>query len=175
MMKTIIYLFMAIVSWSVYAQVEEDVPRAVTLALELEKLATEAQSNLQQQASREETYARKREISKHLYEQYDNQIEPLIYAEQNPQTLYLLISILHEGYDLNETLHDRLLFSAQAKAEIALAKLGTEKAYRYFIQLKSMYGTDGAGVSTYRTLEYRYLKKYSKDPNVLNSATGIFI
>ena len=175
MMKTIIYLLMAILSWSVYAQVEEEIPRAITLALQLEKLATEAQSTLQQLANKEEPYAREREISKTLYEQYHNQIEQLIYAEQNPQTLYLLISILYEGYNLHESLHDRLLFSAVQIAEIALAKLGTWEAYRYFLRLKSAYGSDGAGVSLYLHMEYKYFKKYSKDPRVLNSPNGIFI
>lgn len=72
-------------------------------------------------------------------------------------------------------MHGRLIFTAQAIAERTLAKLGTEGAYRYFMNLKPIHGNDSAKGKKYRTLEYRYLKKYSKDPKVLNSPDGIFV
>lgn len=174
-MKIIYYLFMSMLSWSLYAQEGGAVPSAVNIALQLEELATHAESCFEQQSSGIETFDQKYMIRNCLYEQYEKRFGEIISEEQNPRTLYLLIIILYEGYDPHETLHDRLLFSARCLAEITLAKLGTEEAYRYFMRLKNLYGRDGAGSASYKTLEYRYLKRYSEDPEILNSPHGVFI
>lgn len=52
-----------------------------------------------------------------------------------------------------------------------LAQLGTEEAYRYFIRLKRDYGRDGGESTSFKGLEFKYLKKYSKDERVLKAKT----
>lgn len=85
--------------------------------------------------------------------------------------LYALAVLFQECCEHNETFEGRCFYPAYERTVMRLAQLGTEEAYRYFIRLKRDYGRDGGGSTSFKVLEFKYLKKYSKDERVLKAKT----
>lgn len=54
-----------------------------------------------------------------------------------------------------------------------IAKFGTQEAYDALSRLRNAY-SDGAWCGSFRSLEWKYLRQYSKDPAVLKSKSGVF-
>jgi hypothetical protein len=54
-----------------------------------------------------------------------------------------------------------------------IAQFGTQEAYEALSRLRNAY-SDGAWCGFFRSLEWKYLRQYSKDPVVLKSKSGKF-
>lgn len=54
-----------------------------------------------------------------------------------------------------------------------IAQFGTQEAYDALSRLRNAY-SDGAWCGSFRSLEWKYLRQYSKDPAVLKSKSGMF-
>lgn len=167
-MKIFILLFWMIGS-NISGYSSEQISKSLTInnIIIMENLAKAAQQRIDtygQEHSHEEIQLLQRSLeqeSRHLTNTLINDIT-------NPQYLYTMAIILHEGFPepWNETVHDRILSTALEQIVMRLAQLGTEKAYDYFILLKNSYGRDGGSRQIYQSLEFKYLKNYSKDPKV---------
>lgn len=141
--------------------------RAINKVLMMEKLANDYQTQFEhsRQKSSDED-----ELRRSLETKGRDRIDAILEEVKEPRELYTMAVLLKEGYgELFESIHDRLLFFASEAVVLRLAALGTEEAYYYFIRLKQVYGTDGAGSLQYLFLEFRYFKQYSKDPRVLQA------
>lgn len=142
-------------------------PMAINKVLMIEKLANDYQTQFEhsRQKSSDED-----ELRRSLETKGRDRIDAILEEVKEPQELYTMAVLLNEGYgELFESIHDRLLFFASEAVVLRLAALGTDEAYHYFIRLKQVYGTDGAGSLQYRFLEFRYFKQYSEDPRVLQA------
>lgn len=173
-MKLFILLFWMIVSnISGYASEPMSKSLPINRIIIMENLAKAAQQRIDtygQEHSDEEI-----QLLKRYLEQESRQLtNTLIDDITNPQYLYTMAIILHEGFpeSWSETVYDKILSTALEQIVMRLAQLGTEKAYDYFILLKNSYGRDGGESLIYRSLEFKYLKNYSKDPKVLEAKSA---
>lgn len=150
--------------------VSESLP--VNRILMIEKLANEAQAQLDTY-SQEKSFEEKKTRGALLKDQLQHQTKALIDDITKPADLYTMAIILYEGYpEFFTSLRDKIMSQALEYVVMRLAQLGTEEAYNYFIRLKSFYGNDGARSLIYRSLEFKYLKNYSKDPKVLEAKSA---
>lgn len=171
-MKTLIFLLDLMFCMVIYAapSVSESLP--VNRILTIEKLANEAQAQLDTY-SQGKFFEEERTRAALLKDQLQPQIEALMDDITKPADLYTMAIILYEGYpDFFTSLRDKIMRQAQEYVVIRLAQLGTEEAYNYFIRLKPFYGNDGGESLIYRSIEFKYFKKYSKDPRVLKAKSA---
>ncbi len=163
-MKIVVFFFYIMSSMVIHAApaVSDSLP--VRRMIAIEKLANEAQAQLEHSGWDDKVRV---ELEKRFLSEIAAHIDDIV----EPKFLYTLAIILNEGYaeEFLGTLHDRLMWQAGDHVVMRLAQLGTEEAYNYFMRLKPYYGRDAGESVKYRVLEFRYLKKYSKDPRVLRA------
>ncbi len=89
-------------------------------------------------------------------------IDAQIQKITNPRILFIMKVILFESWAEGEmgfeTTKGRLIFHAAGSIVLRLAKLGTQEAYREFLNLKKIYGQDAGGLLYYNDLELEYFK-----------------